>query len=287
MNENQSINSLKVLTFNVWFDEVYFEERSRALVDLLKEKDPDIICLQEMTPRLLNYLKERKWIRNNFYLSDCDSKTVNPYGVVILSRIAPSVFSIHRLPTKMARKFLVCECEIRGEKLAIATVHLESLQHSNARELQLEIIFSLLSQYSSVLFMGDFNFYNEEEEEFLDATYIDIWPVVHPTLFGFTCVSKKREARLDRMLVRSNCFQPLEIELIGKDGLPGLELTPSLHETFLQGQVRISDHLGLFGHFSLPPSPPSFCDSSSSSAVSRPLFECSPPSPSSPSLSSP
>jgi hypothetical protein len=39
---------LSVVTFNVWFDEELKKERAQGLFDLIKTKDPDVICLQEV-----------------------------------------------------------------------------------------------------------------------------------------------------------------------------------------------------------------------------------------------
>ena len=42
-------DELTVATFNIWFDDYYAEQRYLAIADLLCERRPDVIVLQEVT----------------------------------------------------------------------------------------------------------------------------------------------------------------------------------------------------------------------------------------------
>ena len=45
----KEIKSLKILTYNIWFDNFNMENRLQALFKIIAEADADIICLQEVT----------------------------------------------------------------------------------------------------------------------------------------------------------------------------------------------------------------------------------------------
>ena len=69
---------LEIVSYNVWFDEQYFDERAKLVFDLIK--GCDIICLQEVTRKFMKLLRTESWVRYNYCI--CDSQFGN-YGVVI------------------------------------------------------------------------------------------------------------------------------------------------------------------------------------------------------------
>jgi poly(A) polymerase len=54
---------LTCATFNVWFDDLAFERRAEALLELLAGCDADVIALQEVTPRLLERILAADWVQ--------------------------------------------------------------------------------------------------------------------------------------------------------------------------------------------------------------------------------
>jgi len=98
-------------------------------------------CLQEVTPKFVKeFLVKDKWITSNYKVSDSDGSTVQPYGVVLLSKHAFDKLYFVKLPTYMDRSLLVAEYTINSVKFGVATVHLESLGTAPIRKQQLEII---------------------------------------------------------------------------------------------------------------------------------------------------
>lgn len=135
-------------------------------------------------------------------------------------------------------------------QLAVATVHLESLNNRQLRAEQLRLIHSALVTYSAAVLTGDFNIPTSKEEgnrsedrqvESLMPQYFDAWTSTHRVeADGFTfdttansmltSYNFERE-RYDRVLAR-NCFCP-SIEIVGDKPI------------HVGGQVYISDHFGL------------------------------------------
>jgi tyrosyl-DNA phosphodiesterase 2 len=249
---NIPISSLTLVTYNVWFGQDYFYQRAEALFQIVKGCEAEIICLQEVTPIYLELILNQPWVQANYYISDYTGQTVEPYGVLLLSRIPiPKVF-FYQLPTLMARKLLVITPEINGQVIQIATVHLESIRQSAAtRKRQLELIFPILARSSHAVLMGDFNFCSTwlEENTNIDPHYQDLWAVLRSDEPGYTedtdinlmrwgATRKHKKVRFDRMLVRSPIpgWQPKSIELLGT--------TPVSPQ---EPDVFPSDHFGLVG----------------------------------------
>lgn len=67
----EPIISIKVVTWNIWFDKV--EQRKRfeaALKELLAIPELDIVCLQEVTKEFLGWLQSASKIRADWILTD-------------------------------------------------------------------------------------------------------------------------------------------------------------------------------------------------------------------------
>lgn len=248
--ETFSIDQLSIVTYNVWFDGYKKKERAVALMDLCKDKD--IICLQEVTPSFLEDILKIDWVRNNYFISDVQARTVLPYGVLILSKIQPLKFTFHKMESKMARYFLLMHLNVNNENIEIGTVHLESLSNRDRRKAQLELISKTLKCETS-LFMGDFNFcsyrnWNKSDTNLendvlkqIIPDHKDIWAELK-TEKGYTfdsdvnrMIGKHETMRYDRIMIKSKTWIPETIDIIG-------------NKSFVHEEERIifpSDHFGL------------------------------------------
>ena len=45
---------IKVLSYNIWFDEADQKERLNSLIETIKHNDPDVVCLQEVVPKVFS-----------------------------------------------------------------------------------------------------------------------------------------------------------------------------------------------------------------------------------------
>lgn len=239
---------LTVATYNVWFDAFHKRDRHEAIMRMLEQRRPDVIALQEVTPDTLALVLAQPWIRAEYQPSDLDGRTLDRYGVLLLSRSPARGMTLLPLPSRMGRKLLVFELELAGRPVSVATVHLESLKESETRGAQLRLIFDHLAAAEHAVLMGDFNFCAAwpDENARLPADYVDAWPAVHPELPGYsedpTVNVMRRErknptkrVRFDRILVKSPSLRPVGIELLGTE-----PISPDLPG------VYPSDHFGLF-----------------------------------------
>lgn len=247
--------SISVLTWNIWFEAFSFEKRCKSIFRECETRNPDIICLQEVTLKfchLLNLESTREssgssWL-SSYISSDGDltGQSIKPYGVMILCKkeLLPE-FTFFPFVSEMDRKLLVVDIKLSDGNIRIGTVHLESLSYHTVREHQLEVCANVLSSHSSIL-CGDFNFCsyrnyhmpkdtsnlkleNDSLGEILPG-FVDMWSCLHPSEKGYTFDTEANEMlschrheqmRYDRILYSSspspnNLFiEPSSIELIG------------------------------------------------------------------------
>jgi tyrosyl-DNA phosphodiesterase 2 len=249
------VDDISVATFNVWFGEKRLEDRCLALLRILEERRPDVIALQEVTIPFMAGLRSAPWLQREYVMSDFMGTTVAEasYGVVMLSRLPVESMELHDLPTRMGRKLLMARVLVNDTRLAVGTVHLESLLDSAPyRGRQLAQIFKTLKDEDHAILMGDFNFCSSwpEEQARLDPDYVDVWPALRKKEPGFTedtdvnrmlaAMRDKKAVRYDRVLVRSGKpgWKPTAIELLGTEPIS------SAHP-----DVFPSDHFGLFARF--------------------------------------
>ncbi|KAJ3007487.1 hypothetical protein HKX48_009101 [Thoreauomyces humboldtii] len=204
---------LRIVTYNVHlqggtiFDvdpcvQLLFDKRMKGVVDLLAEQDADVVCLQEVTGRALAIFLQSAFVRDNYHVTDGSGRTLGRYGVVILSKYLLHNTELCMIPTRMGRNLLRTDvCFSGGAYVTVATVHLDSMQHSaERRQEQLRSIQELLgahekegrkmedgsecssrnrNRYSNCLFTvlcGDFNLTDKEGVTPLtDHGWTDCW----------------------------------------------------------------------------------------------------------------
>ena len=97
----QTLDQISFVTFNVLFSNAFFEQRAAALFRIIDSLHPHFVCLQEVTPRFVALLREQGWVQRDYLCSDAIGTTVNPDGVLMLSRLPVKRFVLHTLPTNM------------------------------------------------------------------------------------------------------------------------------------------------------------------------------------------
>lgn len=252
------VEALQVATYNVLFDlhdpeQLYSERRVPVCLELLRERDADIIALQEVTPGLWATVLATDWVREGYYVSEGPGADgLEPYGQVLLSRW-PLALELHAFGPR--KRLVVGRLALAGRRLAVAAVHLTSNRRDDAddrRAAQLAVLGERLGRgdVDDALVLGDLNFGDgEEDEQLARAGFVDAWRAVHPHHPGFTfdpqanplaalATRSGRAARFDRVLVRSpiGALAPIDVTMFGDRPF----------ETGPEGQAMFaSDHFGL------------------------------------------
>ena len=243
--------TIRVLSYNVlhhddgfldWIDarihgRATASERMATTLSLLEHEDADLIALQEVTIPFLNELKEKfpdyhlattlkpEWGTIAEFLSP-------PHGLVILSKWSFSSMVIDRalMPSQLGRRMLLITVQAGGHPLTVATCHLDSFREEHrTRTQQLHQFFKLLAAADNAILLGDFNFGDGEQPETaaLRQDYRDAWLAFHPEDPGLTYdvehnplaaingLSHEQGRRLDRILLRTPDWVPIDIYRFG------------------------------------------------------------------------
>eukprot|EP01064_Diplonema_japonicum_P018315 TRINITY_DN2700_c0_g2_i2.p1 TRINITY_DN2700_c0_g2~~TRINITY_DN2700_c0_g2_i2.p1 ORF type:complete len:326 (+),score=54.30 TRINITY_DN2700_c0_g2_i2:29-1006(+) len=226
--------NLKVVSYNIWFDQLAFDSRTNAIIKILRETTADVVCLQEVTPSSWGILVNNPFIRSTFYAADPHAEHLGHYGVAILSRYPiESAGSWPFENTSMGRSLLEIVISVKGEKIRIGCVHLESLNNPGRRRDQLLLCTKILENGFSgkgMILCGDFNFDSKRnfnpaatplENDILRSipSWKDTWEACNPNERGLTfdtttnlMLSGQEHMRYDRILAT---FLPSRVSLLG------------------------------------------------------------------------
>jgi hypothetical protein len=96
VNESQSAEtsdpiSLRVLTWNIWFENFFKQQRTAALIATIKSLSPlpDVCCFQECTSGFELQLEEDEWWRKTWVMTKCADQfavTGFDYGTMMFVR---------------------------------------------------------------------------------------------------------------------------------------------------------------------------------------------------------
>ncbi|KAL3663568.1 hypothetical protein V7S43_011455 [Phytophthora oleae] len=199
---------LRILTFNLFFDEVARSVRMKAVGRLVEHFRPAVIGFQEVTRDALRMLKTQQWAK--FY--DCSVDTAPPfqgaYFVALFSALPVKSLETHPFAnTGMGRELVVMKVEpIPGKTLFVGTSHLESLpQFAAPRVSQLKESLTLLrdrvnnADNDEVTRVGDKRQRNSSGSTCLGAVFM-----------GDTNLMKADMKLLDRRLA---AFADVDVEL--------------------------------------------------------------------------
>lgn len=287
--------SFTILTYNVWFVQFKFEERARAIFDIVDANEPDAVCLQEVTPPFVDlvkqWLEETKGSRRKYkYVLSGGPESVVPYGVLMLIRteLRPK-FQFHELPTTMARRLLTAQLQIpvlesdhsvsTHMPFMLGTVHLESLDTHPVREQQMQIAAGVLEACTDSALVGDFNFcsyrnfdvektpLDNDSLERLMPNHVDLWPLLKGEERGFTFDSEvnrmlpqhqPEQMRYDRVVANTPSWHARDIRIVGDERIDeqALAARAGEHPSSHGGGLWPSDHFGLVARLELRDDPP-------------------------------
>jgi tyrosyl-DNA phosphodiesterase 2 len=235
-------DELTLVTYNIWNGDKQAERRYLAVAELLSERAPDIMALQEVTPAALELFLSQPWIRENYLRTAVVGGATGNYGMLVLSRLPLRSATYTRLPTRQSRGFLTAELTVDGTRTVVCCIHLDSGKRSSwMRSWQLRRIFARLKTVENAVVLGDFNMRDNENDR-IAAPYCDLWPALRPKDDGYTedtsinlmrydMKDKHRHVRFDRILLKGPAWAADRIELLGREPLSADEprLFPSDH----------------------------------------------------------
>lgn len=201
-------NELKVLSYNVYFDDTTGKNRYPQIIELIKNGNFNVIALQECTARFIELLLNDQYFQE-FTIAFGDS--THGYQNILLTSLATKSHGEIKLTTHMGRS--APYLTLADLDTQIINVHLESgLSDQSARKKQLTEILQASQHSQNVIITGDFNFGDGAEEELLLQEFNDLGKkdnkmtydtennlIAQKTKFLF-----EKSRRLDRIFLKCN-----------------------------------------------------------------------------------
>ncbi len=254
--------NIKLLTWNIWFDENYRQKRTESILEESFIYQPDFIAFQEVVPETSRIILNKKGEYNVI-----GYPLTQNYDTLILSKYQCVGWNRYVLPnSEMGRNLLIGDFNILDENISIGTFHLESVfnKRNNIKINQLQYIAEITPE--KCILMGDTNF-TEDTQDVLHMNHhqekriIDIYekigePLAYKNTYSGilnTNVRNKRyNSRLDRIYLK-NAYNNSKINSFFLTGIePNIAiLDPKSINTALNNFIHPSDHFGVFTSISL------------------------------------
>ncbi|KAI3823864.1 hypothetical protein L1987_05309 [Smallanthus sonchifolius] len=264
----EDLKTLKILSYNVWFaEDIELRIRMRAIGDIIQLHNPDVICLQEVTPDIYSILQRSSWWKLYQCSLSFDKAITRPYFCMQLSKLPVKSFSCKQFSySAMGRELCIAEVLARRDiPLVVATTHLESpcpgppkwdQMYSKERVKQAQEAVAFLKKNPNAIFCGDMNWDDNLDGEFpLADGWIDAWTELNPKEIGWTydtkanpmlSANRKLQKRLDRFLISLRDFKVECIKMVGTEAIPEVTyMKQKKGGKELELPVLPSDHFGL------------------------------------------
>ncbi len=220
---------MKLLTYNIWFDSFYMEERISEISKIILDKDADFVALQEVTHESLLIL--HKYLDKKYIFSK--NKLDKPYDDIILSqhKIIDQYYE-EFVQTNMRREYHYIKVKIDSKIVKIVGIHLESDYKKDIKYRQLQYIFEKVKNENNIFIMGDTNI---PQDITLPIGIKDAWidygkEIKTKYTYDYTknsCINGKFTSRIDRVYMKNN-WKVMKFELLGTEEIIK-EVYPSDH----------------------------------------------------------
>ncbi len=203
--------SLTMMSWNVYFDDISGKTRYENIIKSIIETDPDILCLQEVTNQFINQLTNNPQLKKYTFSNTQGRKN---YRNITLSKIKPIQSGIIKLSSNMNREAPFIKIQFEHKSLSIINLHLDSMPNDTALRIkQLKQVLKYTKNEKPLLLCGDMNFGNDDyENTFINATFKDTakadttktYNVDRNQLARKTKFIFEKSRRLDRILIKGN-----------------------------------------------------------------------------------
>ena len=114
--------SLKVLTYNVWFDPTHLLERTKVITAILRSARADVVCLQEVTQPAHELLQRDESLSSLYAFSaplqpPAGEKRSWYYALMLVRCELNPFFQTVDLPTEMQRQLVVATIDLARENI--------------------------------------------------------------------------------------------------------------------------------------------------------------------------
>ena len=258
MGGNPDSHILHLLSWNIdGLDAKFTRERASAVCDLIQERKPEVIYLQEIVESTWQLFQGRLSSAYFLYRDEEIATSWHYYCILlILKNSAVSPVSnnpeILRFPQSQQKRYLIqMRVKFRNIHILLLTSHLESLvRYAGERKNQLKTCFRIMKEElqndpgGASILGGDLNLMDNELAQIcgLPDNFYDVWEQCGSDFEQkYTWDSTEPRFRLDRLCccTEESGLEPTMFELVGRETLPQC------------GRMYPSDHLGMWAEFEI------------------------------------
>lgn len=187
----------------------------------LRQLQPDVICLQEVTKQILRFITDHPIVRD--YKVLYDHYSTESYGEIYLVRRDCPITGFYSIPfreSNMGRRIYVVDTIIHRKRVRVINVHLESefSGHPNgikAQQLEqlLKFAWGAHEPFKTVIIAGDTNLTDRDDQSWAADMIqrndcFDLKPEAAVPIYTYDCkrntnVFGNFQSRLDRFICRS------------------------------------------------------------------------------------
>ena len=180
--EDDSLNKIiTVASINLWSDKYNREARFNNFCEVVKNVEPDILCIQDINETFLQKLIQQDWSKSYFKSTYHISKNPNLTGEVIISKFpiihketfpfnnTTSGQTVHiahiQIPLNYFQQPIGTESEFESMNFPVITAQLEKNKgFSDIRKEQLYSMFNMVLPLSTVFMLVDTNLTDEDTD---------------------------------------------------------------------------------------------------------------------------
>ena len=157
------MNALSLLTFNIECSQYQTRhEKINQLLEFMKYKSFDCLCLQDVNLTSLSILKSKL---NNYNVIEALNNQKSKTSQIIMLSNSITILEEYSydIPSLENKEILGCKILWNEKEVEIINVHLED-ESSSYRGKQVDIIYEITAENNNYVIVGDFNIVSMEEE---------------------------------------------------------------------------------------------------------------------------
>lgn len=237
---------IKILTYNIWDKQEYWQERIQHVVKLIKDGFPDVACLLEVSENCYHYVA--KMLDPFYIVFQVFIEEGNKSGMVLLCRhdtvSLPTGCQPYYYDFKSEGRIIGVELVLKSnsERFHFLCTKLDDHRdNDHIRSDQFSVVQHVIKGIKNCILVGDFNIFGDKEEvesKIMKSKLSDAWIKMGcPNRIKYTFDGKRNGITRDRTQMRASRIyysgSHLSIRSMGLTGTgcisPDVQISPSCH----------------------------------------------------------
>lgn len=212
----QEKHILKVMTYNIWEESSYWQERTNAVIQIIKSQSPDVACLLDVTKQCYDVFS--RVLESTYIVFQVFTEEEKPSGIVLLCRRdtleLPDGSQPYYYDYATNGRIIGVELKVlsSGDYINVLCTKLDDYRdNDNVRLEQFKIANHVINKdlkIKNYILMGDFNIFSDNEPvagAISSTRMVDAWVKMGcPPKVKYTFDGKKNKSTTDRTRLRAS-----------------------------------------------------------------------------------